>query len=104
MRKLPIALEESSGERWQRDVEVELSKTPSVVELALPPGVEITGVGLVKLAARRKGERVAIYATSVDGARLGRADVDRTAERTPIAIRTLDGLESVTIIWAPAGG
>jgi uncharacterized iron-regulated protein len=44
--KLPVALEERSGQRWERDVEVELSSTPSEVSLPLPPGAEIDSVAV----------------------------------------------------------
>ena len=63
--------------------------------------VQVKGVGLIKLAARRQGERIAIYATAVDGSTLGRADADPALAQTPIAIRTPEGLEMVTIFWTP---
>ena len=66
--------------------------------------VQVKGVGLVKLSARRQGERIAIYATAVDGSTLGRADADPGLAETPIAVRTPDGLEHVTIFWASSGG
>ena len=66
--------------------------------------VSVKGVGLVKLSARRQGERVAIYATAVDGSTLGRADADPALTETPISIRTPDGVELVTIFWASRGG
>lgn len=42
--KLPIALEELGGQRWERDVDVELSSKPSEVTLSLPPGAKISSV------------------------------------------------------------
>ena len=66
--------------------------------------VQVEGVGLVKLAARRQGERIAIYATAADGSTLGRADADPALAETPIGIRTPEGLEHVTIFWDASGG
>ncbi len=65
--------------------------------------VDVKGVGLVKLSARRQGERISIYATAVDGSTLGRAEVDPALAETPISIRTHEGLEPVTIFWDAAG-
>lgn len=42
--KLPIALDERGGQRWERDLDVELSSTPSEVSLPLPPGAEVDSV------------------------------------------------------------
>ncbi len=66
--------------------------------------VQVKGVGLIKLGARRQGERITIYATAVDGSTLGRAEADPALAETPISIRTHDGLEMVTIFWASPGG
>ena len=87
------------------DGELHVDMTPADVEGRVYLGsLQVKRVGLVKLAARRQGERIAIYATAVDGSTLGRADADPALAKTPISIRTPDGLEKVTIFWASPGG
>ncbi len=87
------------------DGELHVDMKPADVEGRVFLGsVQVKQVGLIKLAARRQGERITIYATAVDGSTLGRAEVDPALTETPISIRTHDGLEMVTIFWASPGG
>jgi len=45
--KLPITLaERESGQSWERDLDVELSATPSEVSLPLPPGAKVDSVAV----------------------------------------------------------
>jgi hypothetical protein len=82
------------------DGELHVGMTPAEVEGRLFLGtVEVEGVGPIKLVARRRGDRVSIYANSVDGATLGRAEVELTETETQVPVRTLDGLEPITIVW-----
>lgn len=87
------------------DGELHVGMRPADVEGRVFLGsVQVKQVGLIKLAARRQGERITIYATAVDGSTLGRAEADPAGTETPISIRTPDGLEMVTIVWASPGG
>ncbi len=87
------------------DGDLHVDMKPAEVEGRVFLGsVQVKGVGLVKLVARQQGDRIAIYATAVDGTTLGRADADPALTETSISIRTPDGLEVVTIFWASPDG
>jgi len=87
------------------DGELHVDMQPDDVKTrAFLGSIDVQGVGLVKLSARRQGDRIAIYATAVDGATLGRANADPAAAETLVQVRTLDGLEDVKIVWASSGG
>ncbi|MBW2281308.1 MAG: hypothetical protein JRG76_01870 [Deltaproteobacteria bacterium] len=79
-------------------------KPGDIVGRAFLGSVDVKGVGLVKLSARNQGDRIAIYATAVDGATLGRANADPALAQTLVQVRTPDGLEDVTIFWDSSGG
>ncbi len=109
MVRLPLALFAfallACGPGVAVDGELHVDMRPADVEGRVFLGsVQVKRVGLIKLAARRQGERITIYATAVDGSTLGRAEADPALTETPISIRTPDGLETVTIFWAPPGG
>lgn len=92
------ALACGSGTAVDGELHVDLAPA-DVTDRVFLGSIEVEGVGLVKLSARRRGESVSLYATAVDGSTLGRAEADPALRETPIAIRTPEGLESVTVFW-----
>jgi hypothetical protein len=62
--------------------------------------IEIDGVGVVTLSARKSGNLLVVHARGADGVVIGKAETVVGLEDTPIYISTGAGLKKITIHWS----
>lgn len=61
--------------------------------------LQVTGVGTVKLSARRQGEQLMIQALGPEKQVLGSAESVVGLYETPIYVTTPQGLKKLTVLW-----
>jgi len=62
-------------------------------------GIEVEGVGVVNLTARKNGNQLVIHAQDPNGKIIGKAESVIGLKDTPIYVLTPAGLEKITIYW-----
>ena len=62
--------------------------------------IEIDGVGIVNLRARKNGNQLVVHAQGPDGSVIGKAETVIGLNDTPIYVTTSNGLKKITIHWS----